>query len=97
MRSERICLRSAFLCSVVIFVKYRKVSTRTILPNSIDLSAETALHPRFRDVGRKGKKEEAYVRQVLNCFNSTPLEFPWPTKIIPQGNQNNSPGQPKRN
>jgi hypothetical protein len=57
--------------SAVIFVKYRKVSTRTILSNSIDLSAETALYSRFRGVGKKGKKEEAYVRQVLNCFNST--------------------------
>ena len=28
--------------SAVIFVKYRKVSTCTILPNFIDLSAETA-------------------------------------------------------
>ena len=40
-------LRSAFLRSVVIFVKYREVSTRTVLPNSIDLSAETALYSRF--------------------------------------------------
>ena len=54
-----------------------------ILPNSIDLSAETALYSRSRDVGKKGKKEEAYVRQVLNCFNSTPLEFPRPTRTIP--------------
>ena len=28
-------LQSAFLCSVVIFVKYRGVSTRTMLPNFI--------------------------------------------------------------
>jgi len=40
-------LRPAFLRGVVIFVKYREVSTRTILPNSIDLSAETALYSRF--------------------------------------------------
>jgi hypothetical protein len=36
----------------VIFVKYREVSTRTILPNSIDLFAETALYLRFG--GHKG-------------------------------------------
>ena len=39
--------RSAFLRSALIFVKYRKVSTRTILSNFIDLSAETALYSRF--------------------------------------------------
>jgi len=55
-----------------------KVSTCTILPNFIDLSAEIA------GVGKRGKKEEAYVRQVLSCFNSTPL-----------ANQDNSPGQPE--
>src|SRR6266576_2955698 len=32
--------------------------------------------------------EEAYVRQVLSCFISTP-------RTIPLANQNNSPGQPK--
>ena len=36
-------------------------------------------------MGKKGKKEKAYIRQVLNCFNSIPLV-----------NQDNSPGQPKR-
>ena len=45
----------------VSFVKYREVSTRTILPNFIDLSAKAALYSRYRDVGKKGKKEEAYV------------------------------------
>ena len=87
-------MRSAFLCSIVVFVKYRRVPTRTILPSFIDLSGEIALYSRFRGVGKKGKKEEAYVRQVLNCFNSTPLEFPWPTGTIPKGNQNNSPTKP---
>ena len=37
-------------------------------------------------VGKKGKKEEAYVRQVLNRFNSTPE--------IPRGD--NSQGNQKR-
>jgi len=37
-------LQSAFLCSAVIFIKYRKVSTCTILPNFID---QTALYSRF--------------------------------------------------
>jgi hypothetical protein len=46
-------------------------------------------------VGKKGKKEVTYVRQVLNCLNSAPLEFPWPTKIIPQGNQNGPCVQPQ--
>jgi len=33
--------------SVVIFVKYREASTRTILPNFVNLSAEAALYSRF--------------------------------------------------
>ena len=50
--SEAICLaaRTLFLevlCSAVIFVKCRKVSTRTTLPNFINISAETALYSRF--------------------------------------------------
>jgi hypothetical protein len=36
----------------VIFVKYREVSTLTVLLNFIDLSAETALYSRFG--GHKG-------------------------------------------
>jgi hypothetical protein len=78
---------------IVIFVKYRKVSTHTILPNFIDLSIETALYLRFGGgMGQREKEEayieEAYVRQVLqvlSCFNSTPLAT----------QQNNSPVQPK--
>ena len=63
--------RLALLRSVVIFIKYCEVSTHTILPNFVDLSAETALYSHFGGgVGKKGKKEEAYVRQVLNWFNS---------------------------
>ena len=78
--------------SVVIFVKYREVSTHTILLNFIDLSVERALYLRFGGgMGQREKEEayieEAYVRQVLqvqSCFNSTPL-----------ANQDNSPGQPE--
>lgn len=71
--SERPCLAArtllladfAILRSVVIFVKYCEVSTRTILPNFIDLSVETALHSRFGGgVGEKWGKAEAYGRQV---------------------------------
>jgi hypothetical protein len=39
--SERLYSQSACLRSAVIFVKRRTVSIRTILPNFIDLSAET--------------------------------------------------------
>src|SRR6266566_7036800 len=43
-------------------------------------------------MGKKEREEayveEAYVRQVLSCFISTP-------KTIPLANQNDSPGQPK--
>ena len=49
---------------VVIFVKYREVSTRTILLDFIDLSAETALYSRFGShkggvvKGEKGEKRK---------------------------------------
>ena len=48
---------------VVVFVKYREASTRTVLLNFTDLSAETALYSRFgghkggvikREKGRRG-------------------------------------------
>ena len=39
--------QSAFLRSVMIFVKSREVSTCTILPNFINLSVETALYSCF--------------------------------------------------
>src|SRR6266704_2497890 len=43
-------------------------------------------------MGKKEREEayvkEAYIRQVLSCFISTP-------RTIPLANQNNSPGQPK--
>ena len=72
-----IVARSAFLRSVVIFVEYREVPTRTILPNFIG---------NYRDMDKREKEEayvkEAYVRQVLSCFN-----------LILLANQNNSPGQ----
>ena len=69
----------------MIFIKYREVSTHTIFPNFIDLSAETVLSSRFGGhkggvaKGGEGGEEEAYV------FN-----------LIPLANQGESPGQPKR-
>ena len=56
------CLWLAFLRSVIIFVKYREVSTRTVLPNFINLSAETVSYSRLESVGKKEKKEKAYIR-----------------------------------
>ena len=55
------CKNLRDLRSVVIFVKYREVSTRMILPNSSAI-AETALYSRFGShnggVGRKGEKRK---------------------------------------
>ena len=48
---------------VVIFVKYREVSTCTILLNFIDLSAETALYSRFG--GHKGGVRYNYYVQLV--------------------------------
>src|ERR1700733_1720095 len=86
--------RSAFLCSVVIFAIYREVPTCTILPNFIGHCRDSIVFAFWWRRRQKREKEETYVRQVLNCFNSTRLEFPWPTRqfpwptrIILQGNQ----------
>ena len=86
--------RSAFLCSAMIFVKYREVSTRTILPNFIGNCRDSVVFAFWQTYEQKREKEEAYikevyvkeayVRQVLSCFN-----------LILLANQNNSPGQPK--
>jgi hypothetical protein len=62
--SEAVCLAArtlllaAFLRSVVIFVKYREISTRTILLNFITLSAETALYSRFGGHVVKGEERK---------------------------------------
>jgi hypothetical protein len=50
--------------SAVIFVKYREVSTHTILPNFIDLSVETALYLRFSEGMGQREKEEAYIEEA---------------------------------
>ena len=62
---------------VVIFVKYREVSTRTMLLNFIDLSAETALYSRFGGhkggvvKGEKGEEEEAHVFNLILLANQS--------------------------
>ena len=79
--------RSAFLCSVVIFVKYREVSTRTTLPNFIGNWRDSIVFAFWQSIGKREKEEayvkEAHVRQVLSCFNSTPLEnySGWPGEL----------------
>ena len=80
--------RSAFLRSVVIFVKYREVSTRTTLPNFIGNCRDSIVFAFWQRHGQKRERgsicQGAHVRQVLSCFNSTPL-----------ANQDNSPSQPE--
>jgi hypothetical protein len=66
----------------VIFIKYREVSTRTILPNFIDLSAETVLYSRFG--GHKGGVVEGEKGEKRKRMSS--IRFPWPTKANLQGN-----------
>ena len=61
--AARTLFLEAFLRSAVIFVKCCKVSTRTTLPNLINISAETVLYSRFGGHnGRrsKGGEDEAY-------------------------------------
>src|SRR6266702_1557365 len=59
--------QSAFR-NIVIFVKYREVSTRTILPNFIGNCGDNG------GIGKREKEEayvkEAYVKQVLSCFKT---------------------------
>ena len=84
--AARTLLLAAFLCSsVVIFVKYHKVSTRTILPNFIDHCGDSVVFAFWWRHRQKREKEEAYIKQVLNCFD-----------LILLANQGDSPGQPKR-
>src|SRR6266700_3379165 len=68
--------RPAF-CSVVIFVKYREVSTCMILPNFIGNCRDSFAFAFGRGIGKREKEEayveEAYARKVLSCFNLTPL------------------------
>ena len=74
----------------MIFVKYREVFTRMILPNFIGNCRDSVVFVFWRRHRQKGGNEEAYVeeayiRQVLSCFD-----------LILLANQGNSPGQPKR-
>ena len=76
--------------SVVIFVKYREVSTRMILPNFIGYCRDSVAEGRRkREIEEayveEAYVEEAYVRQVLSYFD-----------LILLANQGDSPGQPKR-
>jgi hypothetical protein len=69
--ANALCLRSAFR-SVVIFVKYREVSTRTILPNFIDLSAEAVLYSRRQ----KGEEKKHTSGKFQIAFDSTSWNSP---------------------
>ena len=76
-RSERLCLaartsavRDWSSTDVVIFVKYREVFSRTIMPNFIGHCRDSVVFAFWLGCGQKREKEEAYVRQVLNCFDS---------------------------
>ena len=65
--------------------QYREASTSTILPNFIGNCRDSVVFA-LAEVQAKERAyvEEAYVRQVLSCFD-----------LILLANQNNSPGQPK--
>ena len=95
--SEAVCLAARTfaigLRSIVIFVKYREVPTRTILPNFIGncrdgvVSAFWQRHGQERERGSvcRGSVCRGSVRQASSeCFD-----------LIIRANQNNSPGQPK--
>jgi hypothetical protein len=55
--------------SVVIFVKYREISTRTILPNFIGHCKDSVAEGRQKREIEEAYVEEAYVRPVLSCFD----------------------------
>ena len=66
----------AILHSIAIFVKYRKVSTHTILPNFIGNCRNSFVFVFWRPQQGYAVKEEGRAR----------ASFPWPTKAILQGN-----------
>jgi hypothetical protein len=72
--------RLAFLRSVVIFVKYREVSTRTISPNFIGNCRNSFVFAFWRPQRGGAVKGEGRVCASLVWFS-------WPTKAILQGNQ----------
>ena len=94
--------RSAFLRSVMIFVKYREVSTRTTLPNLIGNCRDSIVfafwwrHGQKRERGSICQGSARQESSELLQFNSPsqPGQFPWPTRIILQGNQNSPCVQP---
>ena len=64
-RSERLCLTARtsavrdWSFTVVIFVKYHEVSSRTIFPNFIGQCGETVLYSRFgAGVGKRGRRRK---------------------------------------
>jgi hypothetical protein len=87
----RSCSRSVFH-SVVIFVKYRKVPTRTILPIFIDHCRDSVVFAFWQRRGQRQRKR----KRTSGKFWIASIRFPWPTRTIPQANQNNFPGQLKR-
>src|SRR6266700_3196478 len=65
--------------------QYREVSTSTILPNFTGNCRDSVVFALAKvQAKERAYVKEAYVRQVLSCFN-----------LILLANQNNSPGQPK--
>src|SRR6266567_7308668 len=87
--SEAVCLATRTSTIAIIFVKYREVSTDTILLNFIGSCRDSIVFAFWQRQEQKRQKaeayiKEAYVRQALSCFN-----------LILPANQNDSPGQPK--
>ena len=90
--SEAVCLAATTLLLAIGLLpqcrdlyQYRKVPTHTILLNFSSSCRDCVEFAFWRRRRQKREKEEAYVRQVLNCFD-----------LILLANKNNSPGQPKR-
>ena len=54
--------RSAFLRSIMIFVKYREVSTHITLPNFIGNYRDSIVFAFGRGIGKR-EKEEVYVKE----------------------------------
>ena len=80
--ATRTLLLAAFLDSVVIFVKYREVPTRTILPNFVNLSAETALYSRFGGQNGGIVKGEERKRHLQFDSPGQPRRFSRATKKV---------------
>jgi len=86
--SEAVCLAARTLRStfriVMIFVKYREVSTRTLLPNFIGNCKDSIVFTFWQRHRQKREKEEAYVEEVyVRHYIDNIIQKDRPALVVP--------------